>query len=78
MIIWKPLVGEFLQYVKESTNEVCKNVVAVLRTNCVLDIFATGKHVNHGGEYGLEIPANFHFYGPEKVINLFLANVPIL
>ena len=27
-----------------------------------LDISATGKRVNHGGEYGLEIPANFHFY----------------
>ena len=35
-----------------------------------LDIFATGKQVNHGGEYGLEIPADFHFYGPEKAIKL--------
>ena len=22
--------------------------------------------VNYGAEYGLEVPANFHFYGPEK------------
>ena len=35
-----------------------------------LGIFGTGKRVNHGGEYGLEIPANFHFYGPEKAIKL--------
>ena len=37
---------------------------------CALDIFATGKRVNHGGEHGLEISANFHFYGPEKAIKL--------
>ena len=37
--------------------------------HCALDIFATGKHINHGGEYGLEIPANFHFYGTEKAIH---------
>ena len=37
---------------------------------CALDIFATGKPVNHGGKYGLGIPANFHFYGPEKAIKL--------
>ena len=29
-----------------------------------------GKRVNHGGEYRLEISANFQFYGPEKSINL--------
>ena len=68
---------------KEPTNEVDKNAVAVVRTNyhckegvvgmcnrismtvslphCALDIFATRKRVNHGGEYGLEIPENFHF-----------------
>ena len=34
--------------------------------HCALDMFATGKRVNHGGEYGLEIPCNFHFCGPEK------------
>ena len=33
MIIWKPLVGEFLQYVKKSTNEVEKNTAAVICTN---------------------------------------------
>ena len=37
---------------------------------CTLGIFATGKRVNHGVEYGLEIPVNFHFYGTEKVIKL--------
>ena len=35
-----------------------------------LDIFPIGKRVNHGGEYGLEIPANFHFYGPKRPLNL--------
>ena len=34
-----------------------------------LDIFATWKRVNDGGEYGLEIPANFNFYVPENVKN---------
>ena len=33
MIIWKPLVGNWLQDVKESTNKVDKNAVAVVRTN---------------------------------------------
>ena len=37
---------------------------------CALGIFATGKRVNHGGEYGLDILAKFHFYGPEKAIKL--------
>ena len=34
-----------------------------------LDIFVTGKCINRGGGYGLETPANFYFYGLEKVIN---------
>ena len=33
MIIWRPLVGECLQSVKKPTNEVCKNAVAVVRSN---------------------------------------------
>ena len=37
--------------------------------HCALDIFVTGKRVNCRGRYGLEIPANFYFYGPEKAIN---------
>ena len=37
---------------------------------CALDVFATAKCVNHGGEYGLEISAIFLFYGPEKIIKL--------
>ena len=38
--------------------------------HCTLNIFATEKHGNHGGKYVLEIPANFHFYAPEKTIKL--------
>ena len=38
--------------------------------HCALDIFATGKRVNHGRQYGQEISAKFHFYGPEKTIKL--------
>ena len=38
--------------------------------HCALDIFATGKCVNHGGECKLEIPPNFHLHGPEKAIKL--------
>ena len=33
MIFWKPLVGKCLQYVKEPTIRVEKNVVAVVRCN---------------------------------------------
>ena len=36
-------------------------------------IFATGKHVNHRDEYGLEIPTNLqflNFHGTEKAIKL--------
>ena len=33
MIIRKPLVGKRLQCMKELTNKVVKNVVAVVRTN---------------------------------------------
>ena len=39
--------------------------------HCALDIFVTGKRINRGGGYGLEIPANFYCYGPEKAINWF-------
>ena len=42
-------------------------------SHCALDIFATGKHVNHRDEYGLEIPTHLqslHFHGPEKAIRL--------
>ena len=38
--------------------------------HCGLDSFATGKRVNHTGEYGPEIPASSHFYGPEKAFKL--------
>ena len=37
--------------------------------HCALGIFATGKRVSHGGEYGLEIPTIFHFYGPSRPLN---------
>ena len=36
---------------------------------CALDIFVTGKRINSGGGYGLDIPANFYFYDPENTIN---------
>ena len=36
--------------------------------HCTLDVFATGKHINHGDKYRLEIHANFHFCRPEKAI----------
>ena len=35
-----------------------------------LDIFATEKRVNHGGEYGLEIPANLILYRTDSAIKL--------
>ena len=37
--------------------------------HCVLDIFVTGKRINDWSVYGLEIPVNSYFYGPEKAIN---------
>ena len=36
--------------------------------HCALNIFVTGKRINHGGGYELEIPANFYFHGPQKAI----------
>ena len=37
--------------------------------HCALNIFTTAKRVNHG-EDGLEVPANFDDYVPEKIITL--------
>ena len=40
---------------------------------CTLGIFATGKHINHSDEYGLDISTNLqslHFHGTEKAIKL--------
>ena len=37
--------------------------------HCPLNILVTGKRINRRGGYGLEIPANFYFYGPENKIN---------
>ena len=33
---------------------------------CTRSIEVTGKHVNRGAGYGLEIPTKFHFCGPEN------------
>ena len=45
MIIWKPQVSEYLQCVKQLTNEVDKNAVVVVRTNyCREEIVG---HVQH-------------------------------
>ena len=93
--MWEALLSECLKCVKESTNEVDKDAVAVVRRNslikevvvghvpkfismivsmflslpgCTLSTEVTGKRVNRGAGYGLEIPANFHFYGPENAI----------
>ena len=35
---------------------------------CYLELKVTEKHENHGGDYGLHIPARFRFYGPEKAM----------
>ena len=35
---------------------------------CTLSIEVTGKRVSCEVGYGLEVPANFHFYGPENAI----------
>ena len=45
---------------------------------CALDIFVTGKRINRGGGYGLEIPANFYFYGPEEAISWFKNKINII
>ena len=37
--------------------------------HCALAIFLTGKRINRGGGYGLEIPANVYFYDPKEAIN---------
>ena len=60
------------------TNSVCKEgvighvslIVCMFLSlpHCALGFFATAKPVNHGDEYGLEVPVNFHFYGPKKAM----------
>ena len=35
---------------------------------CTLSVEVTGKRINRGAGYGLEIPAKFHFHGPENAI----------
>lgn len=35
-----------------------------------LDIFGTGKRVNHESDYRIKILVNFHFYGPKKALKL--------
>ena len=57
-------------------NSQCKEEISMIVSMflflfyCALDIFATGKRVNHGGDYGLEIPANFYFHESKKAIKL--------
>ena len=36
--------------------------------NCTIKCTVTGKRVNHGAGYGLEIPVNSKFLGPVKAI----------
>ena len=35
---------------------------------CTLSVEVTGKRINRGAGYGLEIPAKFHIDGPENAI----------
>ena len=44
---------------------------------CALAVFATRKCIIHGGEYELEIPAIFLFYGLEKIIKLATDEIKI-
>ena len=42
-------------------------------SHCALNIFGTGKYVNHRDEYGLKTATylqSLHFHGPEKAIKL--------
>ena len=55
---------------KEMVGAVQQKSMILFLLRCALDVFATEKHVNHGGEYGMEIPLIFLFYGPEKIIKL--------
>lgn len=41
-------------------------IVSLSLSHCYLELEITGKRVNRGGGYGLEMTARFHFYGPEK------------
>ena len=36
--------------------------------NCTISCEVTGKRVNRGGRYGLEIPVKYTFLGPNKAI----------
>ena len=36
--------------------------------NCIIGCKVTGKRVNHGAGYGLEIPVQYKFIGAEKAV----------
>ena len=50
-------------------NCICISILVLILIPLRNDIFATGKHVNHGAQYGL-LNTIFHFYGPKKPLNL--------
>ena len=45
MNIWEPLLGECLKCVKEPTNEIDKNAVAVVRTNSISKDVVVGHYI---------------------------------
>ena len=56
---------------EEVVGHVLQNISKVVSlhlslSHCYLELEVTGKLVNRGGSYGLEIPARFRFHGPER------------
>ena len=37
--------------------------------NTLIEVQVVRKRLNHGGDYGLEIPVIYRFYGQEKLVN---------
>ena len=74
LFLWFVLILTVKKKWLSSTTEISIIVFVFLSLSLyALDIFATGKHVNHRDECGLVIPKNLqslHFHGPEKAIKL--------
>ena len=57
---------EVFGHVQQNISTIASMFLSLL--HCAFDLLKIVKRVDHGGEYGLKIPANFHSYGPGKVI----------
>ena len=54
-------------HLPENISKICFLFLKVPYTSIEAEV--TGKRVNRGGGYGLEVPVIYYFTGPEKLVN---------